>query len=298
MIRATTIAAGILAVLTPCVAVMPAQAQEGSAAPVASRCEVVRAAAPLPEQVRETSGLARGAAGFWTHNDAGNEPVLYRIDDAGALAQVVAIGGATLTDWEDIEAAPCDDGTCLFIGDIGDNDGERAHVTIFRVAEPAPGAEAVQASAVRLTYPDGARDAEALFIVGGTAYVVTKGRGEEIALHRVPAAAWQAGTGQLERVRTLLPRPRSEADRITAATTTPDGSRVAIRSYSTLYVYDASALTSGADVAPVTRDLRPFGQLQGESIVMADDGTVWLTSEAEDRNAAPSWMQLRCALQP
>jgi len=301
MTRPVFVLAGVLGAIAACGGDRPAVAQQlppaGPAAQSAAACAVTRAAAPLPAAVRETSGLARGSTGFWTHNDAGGDPILYRIDDAGRIAQTVVIEGATLEDWEDIEAAPCDGGTCLYVGDIGDNDAERPHVTIYRVAEPAGDATRAPAQALHLTYPDGARDAEALFVVDGTAYVVTKGRREEIALYRVPANAWQQGRAELEPVRTLLPRPRTEDDRVTAATATPDGRHVAIRSYSTLYVFDAAGLTSAAEVAPLAYDLAALGESQGESIVMDDEGTIWMTNEAEARGTMPSWLQLRCPLE-
>ena len=143
--------------------------QEDLAAVDPGTCEVVARSSVLPAEVRETSGLARSTRDpgrFWTHNDAGNEPVLFVLDESGALTQTVRVTGATLEDWEDVEAAPCPDGgACLYIGDIGDNDGERAHVTVYRVAEPEPGVSATApAEALHARFPDGARDAEALFV--------------------------------------------------------------------------------------------------------------------------------------
>ena len=59
---------------------------------------------------------------------------------------------------------PCSGGSCLYIGDIGDNDAKRKRVTIYRVPEPEPTAQQPRPldAVYHLTYPDGAHDAESL----------------------------------------------------------------------------------------------------------------------------------------
>lgn len=274
-------------------------AADGTAADPA--CEVAEANVPLPAEVRETSGLARSARGdglFWTHNDAGNEPELFGIDRAGRLEERVRIAGADLVDWEDIEMAPCGDRSCLYVGDIGDNDGERDRVTIYRVPEPAAGVtESEPAEALHARFPDGPRDAEGLFIDGtGDLFLVTKGRRETVALYRYPAPQRPAETATLEHVRDLFPTPRDRDDRVTAATATPDGRRVGIRTYRNLYVYPTRQLVDGEDVQPAVFDLSSLGEVQGEALVLTNDGTVWLSSEADGDEEQPRLSRLRCQL--
>lgn len=102
-------------------------------------------------------------------------------------------------------------------------------------------------------------------------------------------------TAELERVRDLFPEPEHNDDRVTAASATPNGRWVGIRSYRTLYLYLAQELLSQGDTAPITVDLTGLGQAQGESLFLADDGTAWLTSEAEGDGRA-RWVRLRCTL--
>jgi hypothetical protein len=146
----------------------------------------------------------------------------------------------------------------------------------------------------RLRYPDRAQDAEALFVLpDGRRFLVTKGRQGAIALYRIPGG--DGATTTLERVRELAPRPRNERARVTAATATPDGRLVAIRTYHTLLLYETEALL--ADGAPVAEyDLRPARELQGEAVVLDAAGSVWLTSEAEQRGHAPRWSRLACPI--
>ena len=275
----------------------PAEAEaEGGA-----MCSVVEAGNALPDAVRETSGLAQSRRDpelFWTHNDAGNDPVLFGIRLGGELAGRVRVEGAALEDWEDLEAGPCESGSCLYVGDIGDNDAERESITIYEIPEPA--ASATRTAAARVLparFPDGARDAESLFVrPAGEIFIVTKGRQGPIALYRYPSPHRPSTTVALERVRELAPQPADERDRVTGATASPDGRWVAVRTYRTLLLYRASALVGSGAVDPIRVDLEPLGEIQGEALVLGNDGTVWLTSEAENRKDRARWGQLRCAL--
>lgn len=300
---------GLLAiwvVSAACGDVAPAPAEAAgfhrpAAATAGAACELVQRGMPLPQEVRESSGLARSTRDdglFWTHNDAGNSPHLFAIDEGGTLLQRVRVTGAELVDWEDIESGPCDGGGCLYIGDIGDNDAERDRITVYRVAEPPTGAaETDHAVALHARFPDGPQDAEGLFVDGsGTLHLVTKGRRGGIALYRWPAAAAPGETVTLVRVRDLFPEPRDELDRVTAATATPDRRWVGVRTYRTLYIYPAKALLGAGPVEPTVVDLSALAQPQGESLVLANDGAAWLSSEAEKRGERPLWSWLKCTL--
>ncbi len=266
------------------------------AAPAA--CEVASAMRPLPMTVKETSGLARSLSDpslFWTHNDAGNQPVIFSVSSDGSLRSRARVTGASLDDWEDIASAPCGDAKCLFIGDIGDNSGNRSSITIYRVTEPAAGATVTSpATAVRARYPGGSRDAEAMFVLSGRTYIVTKGRKEPIELYRVPASG--SGVLVMEKVRDLWREPKSNDDRVTSASASPGGRWVAIRTYRRLYIFDAAALTrAGGSVSPIEMDLSPVGEPAGEGVAIADDGTVWLSSEASGKRP-PGIASLKCSL--
>ena len=138
--------------------------------------------ATLPEPLAEASGIAasRAFAGtFWVHNDSEGSPSLYAIDAAGALVAELDLPGAgTQFDWEDIAVGPCDAGSCIYIGDIGDNYRDHDDPALLRLPAPLPftgAAAGVERFPIR--YPDGPRDAEALFVTPDTSiYIISKGR--------------------------------------------------------------------------------------------------------------------------
>jgi hypothetical protein len=270
----------------------------GAGSAAAEVCIPAGPALHLPEVARESSGLALGRERpglLWTHNDRGNEPELYAVDIEGRLAQTVRLPEAAV-DWEDIEIAACPGGSCLYIGDIGDNDSLRDHITIYRLREPVEGArEAADVVTLRARYPEGPRDAESLFVLpSGDIFIVTKGRDTAIALYRLPAPHALDSIAMLERVSELFPQPADGDDRVSAATVSSDGSRVGIRSYRRLYLYDTESLISGALVEPTVIDLAALGEGQGEGLALGDDGTVWLSSEAANRRSLPVLNRLDC----
>ncbi|HEY0306118.1 MAG TPA: hypothetical protein VGC44_14190 [Longimicrobiales bacterium] len=262
-------------------------------------CTVAMAMRPIATEVRETSGLARGRLNpdiFWTHNDSGNEPVLFALGQDGKIRTRIPVRNVTVTDWEDLEAAACDGQNCLYLADIGDNPGIRKDITIYEVLEPSLNdREARVKQSIRATYPDGAQDAEAFFrLPNGNMYIVTKGRHKSIKLYQLSLAGANGQT-TLQLIRELLPRPQAESGRVTAATASPGGNWVAIRTYGSLYLYRTAELLGGGAPA-LTQSLTDLRERQGESIALDDDGTIWLTSEAERQEDEPTMISLRCVL--
>ncbi len=84
----------------------------------------------LPTEVKETSGLIFFNGKVITHNDSGDGPNLYEIDTiSGAITRTITISNATNVDWEDISQ----DNTHIYIADIGNNNGDRNDLKIYKV---------------------------------------------------------------------------------------------------------------------------------------------------------------------
>ena len=264
-------------------------------------CRVTEELRPLPDEVHEASGVAasRTHAGvFWTHNDSG-DPVLYAVDSSGTLAGRVRVAGARVEDWEDVSLAPCPGGgDCLYVADVGDNEAERASVTVWRVPEPAPGdAETRPAEAIRLRYPDGAHDAEAMFVLDGRVHLVTKGETGPVALYRAPANAAPGATATLEKVRELAGGEIKRGERITGADASPDGRWIAVRTLREVAFHPARDFVAGGSAPPRLMDLRDLDEAQGEGVGFAPDGAVLLTSEGGKKSDPATFARLSCALE-
>ena len=84
----------------------------------------------LPSLVLETSGLLFLNGKLITHNDSGDNANLYEIDTiTGNITRTISVTNATNIDWEDITQ----DDTYIYIGDIGNNNGTRTDLKIYRI---------------------------------------------------------------------------------------------------------------------------------------------------------------------
>ena len=144
--------------------------------------EGLRLLGNLPESVSETSGLLAAGPELLTHNDSGNEPLLYYLDTVSLEVQrELRIAGVANTDWEDL----AEDANYIYIGDFGNTRGTRTDLAVYRVAKSdlAAGTASVTADRIGFAYEDqedfsGAAnsdwDAEALVVRGDSLIVFTK----------------------------------------------------------------------------------------------------------------------------
>lgn len=101
----------------------------------------------------ETSGIEFVAGKLWTHNDSGNSNDLYRVDSASnTVFQTVDVTNATNIDWEDVTCS----NEYLFIGDFGNNNGNRQNLKIYRIDKDhlSDTATAVTAEVISFSYAD------------------------------------------------------------------------------------------------------------------------------------------------
>lgn len=248
--------------------------------------------------VHESSGIVasrRDAGIFWTHNDSGDGPLVYAFDREGRARGTWRVAGAQARDWEDIAAGPGPERgeTYLYAGDIGDNGREREFVVVYRFPEPkvapyvAGAAAATQqatapAEAIRLKYPDGAHNAEALLVhpQTGDLYVVTK-TADRAGVYKLaaPFAAGEART--LAHVATLR-GPDFFGALVTGGDISPDGTRVALCDYAQGYELTLPAGGRNFDEVWTQKPSAvPLGlRMQGEALCYRLDGAALLaTSE-------------------
>ncbi|MBW3571135.1 MAG: hypothetical protein KY467_08515 [Gemmatimonadetes bacterium] len=282
-------------------AVPAAAAPADTAARAASfACRVDTSGVALPGAVHESSGLALSGGGdaLWTHNDSG-EPRLHLVGADGTARGQVRVAGATVTDWEDVSAGPCPGGgRCLYVADIGDNQASRPGIAIYRVPEPGPGdAQTRPADALLAEYPDGPHDAEAMFVLpDGGVHVVTKGETGHVAVYRLPRTARPGTRATLERVAELRTGNVPRRERVTGAAAAPDGQWIVLRTLDALSFYRAGDLATGRLAQPLTYDLKPLDEKQGEGVEFGPGGTVFLSSEGGKKENPATLARLTCTL--
>jgi hypothetical protein len=111
-----------------------------------------------------SSALQHWQGAWWTLNDGGDGPILYRSakpDFTGA--QPVEVPGAKSADWEALAVL----GDDLLVCDIGDNRLERSEYAVYRLAWDAKTAKLKTLATYRVNYPDGRHNAEAAAVIDG-----------------------------------------------------------------------------------------------------------------------------------
>ncbi|MBS3966787.1 MAG: hypothetical protein KGZ60_12270 [Truepera sp.] len=243
----------------------------------------------------EASGLAvsRLVEGRLYHiNDSDDGPYLYLTDTSGGATRQVRIERFTPSDTEALAIGPCDDGQpCLFVGDIGDNNAVRDEIRLVVLRERDIVADrVVPYRQLRLRYPDGPRDAEALAVdPAGNIYLLSKEgnpwrlRAEPARLYRL-AAGWKTSTDAVQTLEFLgvvdlpaLGRGRSSllGWLATGMDLSPDGERLLVLTYEHAleFIFAAALkpvdeLVEGIDYRPIPLRRLP----QQEAIAYSLDG--------------------------
>jgi hypothetical protein len=239
-----------------------------------------RLAAP---EATEISGLVASPTQpgvLWAHNDSGDRARIFALRSDGSLIASLDVPGAEATDWEDIAVGPGGD---LLLGDIGDNKSVRKDIDIYRVPEPRladrPSTTAA-ATRLRVTYPDGAHDAETLLADPrtGEIVVVTKRLDGRSGVYTGQAPARDAPeTGVLRHAGDLR---LGFAGLATAGDVSADGRTIAIRTYTALYAWTrkpGASLAATLARKPCVGSAQLSREGQGESLALSRDGRAFFT---------------------
>ncbi len=243
--------------------------------------------AKLPRKLNENSGLAiLDSASVWFIEDGSNPDKLYQVDLKGDLLKEYEIKKAKNIDWEDLASDP--DGN-LYIGDLGNNLHKREEHIIYKVPDPRlePG-DYLIAQQIKLHYPAGEgrgsegrnrrHDAEALFYREGFLYIVTKDRARpftgEAFIYKVPA---REGSYQAVLVGSFTPCRKRGVCEVTAADISPDGTKIALLGYGTLWIFSEFASDDFTQGKLTTINLGATTQL--ESVGFLNEQTLLLSDE-------------------
>lgn len=247
----------------------------------------------LSDTVDETSGIAFIDGMLWTHNDSGNPPYLYAMDTVqGHVLRSVFISGAINKDWEELAQSS----THLYIGDFGNNNGNRKDLRIYSIALgdlKNTESDTLIPEVIAFHYPDQTDfspamnnndfDAEACIYYRDSLYIFTKNwASQNTRLYRIPAAtgSWPAELIDSFNVNGL----------ITSAAIDPDGKHIVLTGYRnpgfglwTSFAWLLSDFPEGQPLRGNKRRIELGTSLQTsqmEAVWLHPDLSAWITGEA------------------
>ncbi|MGO4288775.1 hypothetical protein [Chitinophaga sp. RAB17] len=241
------------------------------------------------DKIREASGIASSIplkGCYWTHNDSGNKPEVYLLNNKGTLISTIKLDGVSNRDWEDIAEGigPVKGKSYVYVGDIGDNSGVRKHIRIYRFPEPEklPAEdETITPDVLTLKFPNGARDAESLMIdpISKQIYIVSK-REKEVSLYKTKQLFFKDGDKVV--LEKLIRLPYSW---VTSGDISKDGHHIVIKTLSTIYYWHRNSNESVEEaMAKPAKELPYVAEKQGEGVTITpgNDGYVTIS---EGKNA-------------
>ncbi len=227
--------------------------------------------AKLDPLINESSGLIRSADGlYWTENDGGGKPELYKIDLKGRLIATKKIPNSSNKDWEELTK---DSSGNIYIGDFGNNNNRRKDLKIYKIREEGEG----KTDTISFYYPDQQSfssgqqnknfDCEAFFWYKDSLYLFSKNRSEgAVKCYRIPASPgnYKAELFYEVKLKNML----------TAAAIAPDYKSLALLSYGKIYFFTIS----NGKFIPC--GCRRFARGQSEAITYVNDKDFLISNEA------------------
>jgi hypothetical protein len=104
----------------------------------------------LNDVLQENSGLIRVGNFLYTFNDSGSGAIIYELDTLGIVLRTITISGATNVDWEAITS----NSTHVFIGDVGNNNGNRHDLCLYRFLKTDLHLDTIQAEKLPFYWSD------------------------------------------------------------------------------------------------------------------------------------------------
>lgn len=244
----------------------------------------------------ESSGLLIVDGQVWTHGDSGNPNKLYRVDpSSGAILRELTLANASNVDWEEVSS----DEQWVYVGDIGNNYGNRTDLRIYRFPLEQlldPAITSVLVDTIGFAFADQSNftpialgtnwDCEAFIAHGDSLYLFTKNWADlRSYVYALPA---EPGMHMAQRRDTL-----ESMGLITGAALDRDRDVLVLLGYDLLmhpFVWRFSGY-SGTDFFGGLAQYHTLAlaAAQTEGIAWVAPDTVFFTNEAEDSGSARLW---------
>ena len=246
--------------------------------------QVITSKIKLPSYINETSGLEIIDDFLVTHNDSGNDAILYYLNENGNLIFERNFKEFENIDWEDLAV----DDDYIYIADMGNNYDTRLNLRIIKVPINS---KINSYEIINFYYPEQKSykfrrksifDAEALISVDDFLYIFTKNRAEKTTdIYRLPK---KGGTWAAKKISTLntnsivTAADYSIESKLLVLTSTID-----FNNYYILKIENFDLKNIGNSYIEMFEI--PIGKTQVEAIKIIDKSSFWLTSENEDKGS-------------
>lgn len=234
--------------------------------------------------LEEVSGIAASSNNpglLWAHNDSGNGPDIFLIDQDLSVRQRYTLEGVGNRDWEDIAVGPGPDSTknYVYVGEIGDNEAIYQLKYIYRFEEPV--LDSIQNQAIVISefetisfqLSDQRKDTEAFLIDPKTRdiFVISK-REKPVNVYLIDYPYPTDDTITAKQVMTL---PLTQ---IVSASFSPDGNELLMKNYNHIYYWkNTQGLSSIELLKELPKEIPYSIEPQGESITWSTDNSGFFT---------------------
>lgn len=248
-------------------------------------------------RLNESSGLAasnRQADLLWSINDSGDGANIYAMSTLGAALGRWQVASGMPVDWEAMDSFVLNGEHYLLLADVGDNFAARDAVSLIVIKEPTLTQDQNKPIAVEwrieFTYPDGARDCEAVAVdVRQQRVLLLSKRTFPNDLYSVPLRSVAGEPVIAHKIGAIYPLPRNvpgheklygRSGRYQGMPTgmTLHGNSLLVTTYRDAYLYDVR------DVArqPARIPLPLSGQREAITFAMDSDSRAYVSRERKN----------------
>jgi hypothetical protein len=234
--------------------------------------------AVAPGQMDEVSGITASftvPGSLWAQQDGGNPAEIMLINEQAVIQKRILLKAAFNRDWEEIASGggPMADSNYLYIAETGDNNAVYNNYTIYRFIEPRLSTDTIfQYDKINFQYPDGAHDAEAIFVSRQKdIYIITK-RDAVSKIYKLP---YPQNTGT---VTTATPAGQLKFSGVTGAAFSKTKNELLVKTYSAIYYWklgDNEVPEAAMQRTPLQLGYEP--EPQGEAICFQYNGLGFYT---------------------
>lgn len=230
---------------------------------------------------------------LWVIEDHGNDPAVYALDAAGTLLATLLLDGAENVDMEDIDLAPCPEGTCLVIADTGNNAHNRADLALVVAPEPLLDGVTTEfhAEAVRygFTWPE-SEDNEALSHTDDGRFLLASKRQDKLsAIASLPAYVDGAVATVIGTIPTAAEADANGGGAATALSMWPDQHALLLRTYQYSWEFPlVDGIDSVVGSTPVELPTPVLPHDEGAAYDPVNRG-YWTIPEAPIDGVSPVW---------